>query len=115
LPKLLERPTLITFGLPALIYTVVEIANQNLSHCGLSKHVPGLGAVCCKSDINKLSSDAWRRLTILTLDDDVAAALERLRRNGRIGPETTAMKRCLVASATWASAVDLGNRCARER
>jgi hypothetical protein len=53
--------------------------------------------------------------TILTLDDDVAAALERLRRNGRIGPETTAMKRCLVASATWASAVDLGNRCARER
>jgi hypothetical protein len=53
--------------------------------------------------------------TILTLDDDVAAALERLRRNGRIGPKTTAMKRCLVASATWASAVDLGNRCAHER
>jgi hypothetical protein len=104
LPKLLERPTLITFGLPALIHTVVEIANQNLSHCGLSKHVPGLGAVCCKSDINKLSSDAWRRLTILTLDDDVAAALERLRRSRRIG-----LKR-LVNEALRRGLSDMGKR-----
>jgi Arc/MetJ family transcription regulator len=117
LPKLLERPTLITFGLPAFIYTVVEIANQNLSHCGLSKHVPGLGAICCKSDMNKLASNAWRRLisrhqnlcvlmmrTTLTLDDDVAAALERLRRSRRIGLKQ------LVNEALRRGLSDMGKR-----